>query len=411
MSLSSIVEAAQSWDGVLVTISYFTAVTGAHTAIEILEDLRATKSRGWWWLQLFLVALSIGLCGIWSMHAIGMNSLTIDKVPVMKYKVILTFVSSLPAIAGVFFGILICVKPTFGKYYAPISSHRILVGGALCGVSVAGMHYSGMASNCFPGSMEYNYGVVAGATIIAVAVATVGLWIMFMCGGAEKRMFSAVIIGVAVCAMHYTGMQGMRYYPDVKASTDCGYTITGSEFGNFVWLLGLLADFMIRIFMNLKLQTERSELVAALMELKEFSKAHDCMHLFPEKWSQIIEKSYEDKMSILDLVKKTLGIKTNKVEQYRNSNRSFSMLHQSQYEKNAMIKKLQAEGTFATAFDKEVLTSTPGSIADPSPSTSSTASFDISASSGRRLKYEPLSDSPPVSARDVPDTAVLVSNL
>ena len=61
----------------------------------------------------------------------------------------------------------------------------------------------------FPGT--YNYGIVAASVLIALIACTAAFWILYRLLSLYPhmetlRIASAVVMTIAVCGMHYTGM-------------------------------------------------------------------------------------------------------------------------------------------------------------------------------------------------------------
>ncbi len=89
----------------------------------------------------------------------------------------------------------------------------LLLGGVVTGLGVAAMHYSGMAAMRMPGRMSYSPGLFAVSVVIAIVAATAALWFALRLGGFWPGFGAALIMGVAVSGMHYTGMAAMHVFP------------------------------------------------------------------------------------------------------------------------------------------------------------------------------------------------------
>ena len=63
----------------------------------------------------------------------------------------------------------------------------------------------------FGGYIQWDYAVVGISAVIAVVAATVALWLAFNTRTLVLRAAAAVLMGVAVCSMHYTGMQAADF--------------------------------------------------------------------------------------------------------------------------------------------------------------------------------------------------------
>ncbi|WP_345563682.1 MHYT domain-containing protein [Nonomuraea rosea] len=146
-------------------------------------------------------AFAIGGTGIWTMHFIAMLGFSVTGT-VIRYDVPLTAASALIAVAVVGMGL-------FLASYGGDRLGFLLGGGVLTGCGVAGMHYLGMAAMNMSGLVSYDPVVVSISVLIAVAAATVALWFTLRVSGAFRIGGAALVMGVAVSGMHYTGMYSM----------------------------------------------------------------------------------------------------------------------------------------------------------------------------------------------------------
>lgn len=64
-----------------------------------------------------------------------------------------------------------------------------------------------------PATKGYNLELVALSVVIAVVAATAAFWPMQHACTAAHRMGSALVMGVAVCAIHYTCMAALPLVP------------------------------------------------------------------------------------------------------------------------------------------------------------------------------------------------------
>jgi len=146
--------------------------------------------------------VAIGAVGIWSMHFIAMLGFTIPGEPI-RYNVLVTVASMLLAVVVVGAGLFIV---GFGNGRLP----RLLAGGAILGVGVAAMHYLGMAAMNMMGSMSYRLPLVALSVVIAIVAGTVALWIGTWVRSIAATFGAAIVMGIAVTGMHYTGMAALQ---------------------------------------------------------------------------------------------------------------------------------------------------------------------------------------------------------
>lgn len=175
----------------------------------------AAKAR---WL--ILASIAIGAVGIWSMHFIAMLGFSVPGEPI-RFNIPETIASMLLAVAVVGAGLFIV---GFGDGGLP----RLLAGGTIFGVGVAGMHYLGMAAMNMTGSTTYRLPLVALSVVIAIVAGTVALWIGTWIKGTLATIGATVIMGIAVTGMHYTGMAALQVKGGLMPATAIGGMATAS---------------------------------------------------------------------------------------------------------------------------------------------------------------------------------------
>jgi NO-binding membrane sensor protein with MHYT domain len=181
-------------------LAYFMSVVGSLLGLLFTSRARSTQgaARVRWLLG---AALSIGGTAIWVMHFIAMMGFAVSGATI-RYNVPLTALSAVAAIVVVGAGALMVS-------YGGERLNRLLAGGLLTGLGVAGMHYLGMAAMNMTVHIAYNPLVVALSVLIAIVASTVALWFTLRVRGVLPTAAAALIMGVAVTGMHYTGMYSM----------------------------------------------------------------------------------------------------------------------------------------------------------------------------------------------------------
>jgi NO-binding membrane sensor protein with MHYT domain len=182
-------------------VAYILSILGSLLSLIITaraRDARNNRQRGWW---LVAAAIALGGTGIWSMHFMAMLGFTVPGSRI-RYDVLITVASAVLAVVVVGVGLFIA---GFGRRGAP----RIITGGIIAGLGVATMHYTGMGAMRLDGQINYDPSLVAASVVIAVVAATVALWFTAILRRKAIIFGAALIMGVAVCGMHYTGMAAM----------------------------------------------------------------------------------------------------------------------------------------------------------------------------------------------------------
>jgi NO-binding membrane sensor protein with MHYT domain len=217
-------------------LAYAMSCLGAFLGLRCTTRAMASagRSRLSW---LLLAALSIGTTGIWVMHFIAMLGYTIPGQTI-HYNVLITIGSMLIAVIVVGAGLLIVG-------FARQTWRNLLLAGTFTGVGVASMHYSGMAAMRMPSRMSYNPQLFGLSIIIAIVAATAALWAALRLKGTAATLGAALIMGVAVSGMHYTGMAAMRVFP---ASSGDGMLMTGGGATAENFLLPLVIGISVLAF-------------------------------------------------------------------------------------------------------------------------------------------------------------------
>jgi NO-binding membrane sensor protein with MHYT domain len=218
-------------------LGYVMSCLGAFLGLRCATRARAHQgaARARW---LLLAGVSIGTEGIWVMHFIAMLGFTIPGETI-RYNVPITILSMLIAVVIVCVGLLIVGFG--GQGYRPL-----LVAGVITGLGVASMHYVGMAAMRMPGKVTYNPGLFVLSVLIAVVAAIAALWAALRLRGVMATLGAALIMGVGVSGMHYTGMAAMRMY---RASGPTGMVMGGAGGANAEnFLLPLILGISILCF-------------------------------------------------------------------------------------------------------------------------------------------------------------------
>ncbi|MFF7995586.1 MHYT domain-containing protein [Kitasatospora xanthocidica] len=209
--MGAIHHADHGW--VTPAVSYFVACLGSFVALRGARWALVSKgrTRAVW---LLFASTSLG-AGIWSMHFIAMLGFSVTGVEI-TYQPGLTVLSLLVAVAVVGVGLF-----TVG-YWRRQPVLALLVGGLTTGLGVAAMHYLGMAAMVLPGHLGYDRTTVGLSVGIAVFAATAALWAALNIRGTLAVLSAAPVMGVAVCAMHYTGMAALSVRLDASQGTAGG---------------------------------------------------------------------------------------------------------------------------------------------------------------------------------------------
>ena len=183
-------------------LAYLASCVGAATGLSATSRARASKDARTRSVWLLIGAVAIGGTGVWVMHFIAMLGFTVTGMPIY-YDVPMTVLSALVAVVVVAIGL-------FLVGFAGDRAWVLLIGGLVAGFGVAAMHYMGMAAMRMAGHMTYTTWIVVVSVVIAIVAATAALWLCVHVKGWKATTGAAMIMGVAVSGMHYTGMAALN---------------------------------------------------------------------------------------------------------------------------------------------------------------------------------------------------------
>jgi NO-binding membrane sensor protein with MHYT domain len=207
-------------DPLLVALSYLVSVLGSFTALQLAVSIPAARNTGQRLQSILGAAAALGVGAIWAMHFIAMLACKMDMQ--VTYDLPLTVLSAIIGLAAVAVGLAIVGTGQFNM-------GKLVLAGILTGLGVSGMHYTGMAAMRMPATIQYDTTLVLASIAIAIVASCVALWLAFNLRGWVQMLGSALVMGVAVCGMHYTAMAAAKFIP-----TDTGMAPIGDIGGAYL---------------------------------------------------------------------------------------------------------------------------------------------------------------------------------
>lgn len=223
-------------DVVLVALSYIVSVLGSLSALQLAVAIPVARTDRDRITAITLAGVAMGGGAIWSMHFIAMLSCRMP-MPV-SYGLWLTVGSAVVAVAACMVGLGLAGKRGVFSYA------RLAVAAVIMGLGVAGMHYAGMAAMVMPAATVYDTNLVALSIVIGILASAAALWLAFNLRGVAQMFGSALVMGVAVCGMHYTGMAAATFVPNADGAVQSVGMVIGGEqlgLGIFAITCGMLA--------------------------------------------------------------------------------------------------------------------------------------------------------------------------
>lgn len=193
----------------IVAGSYIIAVIASFVALDMATRVSANRNskaaKYWLWGG----ATAMG-SGIWSMHFVGMLAFTLP-IPI-PYNVPITLLSLGSAIAA-------SATALYTISRGDLSARRLVGAGLLMGGGVALMHYTGMMALEISPRPEYDPFLFSLSILIAVVASIAAMQICFSLKSDSfsqaiwKKSASALVMGLAIWGMHFTGMAAASFAP------------------------------------------------------------------------------------------------------------------------------------------------------------------------------------------------------
>jgi NO-binding membrane sensor protein with MHYT domain/two-component sensor histidine kinase len=200
-----------SYDLRLVILSYMVAVFASYIALDLtgrLRDIDNTRTENLSWLIGGSIAMG---AGIWSMHFIGMLSFNIPGMT-LKYDTFWTVVSLIVAVMASGFALFLLKSSVYNLVH-------LVAGGVILGLAIASMHYTGMAAMLISLDIRYLPNIFFLSILVAIVASEAAIWLALKSNSVVLRLrqqvkaVSAIIMGLAICGMHYTGMFASVFTP------------------------------------------------------------------------------------------------------------------------------------------------------------------------------------------------------
>jgi diguanylate cyclase (GGDEF)-like protein len=185
----------------LVLLAVFICCVGAFAVAQMFERARGTvglQRVGW----IFLTSVGSGAT-IWCTHFVAMIAFK-ARVPV-DLDPVLTIVSLMVAVIGTFAGFTVATwRP--GRLFS-------ILGGAIVGSAISGMHFMGMAAYRIDGIVTWRWPYVIASISCAIIFSAAALLVL---GGKASRyrvLIGTVLLVTAIATLHFVAMTALHVVP------------------------------------------------------------------------------------------------------------------------------------------------------------------------------------------------------
>ena len=186
----------------LVALAAIVCLFAANTAFSLYAHAAgATERARALWLGATAVVTGVG---IWATHFVAM--LAFEPGLPVTYGPFLTVLSIAVAVAVTGIGFTIAASGP--------EAWRAWFGGAIVGVGIFCMHFTGMFALQFPGRLRFDPVLAPASLVIGVAFAASAMRAARDAQGIGGRAVAAALLALAICGMHFTAMGAAEFTLD-----------------------------------------------------------------------------------------------------------------------------------------------------------------------------------------------------
>jgi len=174
------------------------------SAVAISLFNRARASQGWTRAVWVALDAAVSGCGIWATHFIAV--LAYDPGNGAGYSIRVTVLSLILAVLinGLGFGIALS-NP--GRMFAAI-------GGAVVGIGVAAMHYTGMTAILLPAHVDWSLPIVIASITFGIVFGALALLVASSHDSVNRSATATALLTLAIVSHHFTAMGALTLVPD-----------------------------------------------------------------------------------------------------------------------------------------------------------------------------------------------------
>jgi diguanylate cyclase (GGDEF)-like protein/PAS domain S-box-containing protein len=186
----------------LIVVAAVICLIGSFTTMLLFQRVQeCERAHRYRWMA--TAAVTCGT-GIWATHFIAM--LAYDSGFPISYAPYATALSIIVAIATA--GVASIVAHGRGN------AASFAIGGAVLGLGVAAMHFTGMAAIEAPARLSYDVPVTVSAVLAGTIFASLALLAFHAFRGIRRFTIATALFVLAICSLHFTSMSGVTLRPD-----------------------------------------------------------------------------------------------------------------------------------------------------------------------------------------------------
>ncbi|MGB3501850.1 MAG: EAL domain-containing protein [Mesorhizobium sp.] len=245
-----------------VLIAAIACLAGSAITLQLFNRSRRRNSDRRIWIFLSGVA---GGTAIWTTHFVAM--LGFNPPVEHAYEPVLTLASLFAAVAFTVLGLHVAT-------YAA-SNRKIAFGGAIIGIGIAVMHFTGMMGLDIAGYMVWDPALVAASIVLGVTFAALATTLQVRSKTERGKWGSFGCLVLAICSMHFTAMGAVEFYPAP------GITVSQYAFSSELIAISIVAAMSVATGIALYMVDVRSQ--REMLEGFRHASLHDPLTGIPNR--------------------------------------------------------------------------------------------------------------------------------
>jgi signal transduction histidine kinase len=190
---------ADQHDFRLVVLAGLICLFACYTALSLIARARENDGRrSLAWISAASVVFG---GGVWATHFVAILAFR-PGFPI-GYHIGLTLLSIAVAVTIAWLGFALGTRFRSGA-----------LAGAVLGVAIGAMHYTGMKALSVPADLHWEHDLVSGSLIIGIVAAMTALAVAWHRPRLRHRIGGTLILTAAICGLHFTAMAGARLEPN-----------------------------------------------------------------------------------------------------------------------------------------------------------------------------------------------------
>src|SRR5260370_10119176 len=188
----------------------------------------------------------------------------------------LAYAPGLPIGFGIFWTILsLVIAAAITTVGAGVAlRNNAAIGGAIIGAAIAAMHFSGMQALQVPADVGWDLPLVAASVVWAITVGALALWVLLRKPTLQGQLYGTILFVIAICGLHFAAMAALRLERNPLLPVPAPWTFDD-------WLAGSVATVTAAIIVAAQVAVHIDMRLAKTALAKSYSRLASALETLP----------------------------------------------------------------------------------------------------------------------------------